>query len=530
MARTRGRTILGGSGAGPSNRTATAGSPRATASSPMSMGELVKHIERRSQDLSRNYNKGGQMPGSLNGNLVKAGAKFAERAILGRTFSRAYTGVQYGSYIGRAILRASKIKPGRVATWFKVYQKFKFTMPPSYNVVLACGGTPTYLTGAATFAACGGVAVVSDNAINASLTGSIISSYEYVGPYATPNFHTARKGTRWLRPGGVTDRPVIHRTAGQYFMPGEQFEYQIPHQWPGSWARAFDRPASEFSTPGDTEQFGGSDAPWKNPTARQIARGAGIMTRGWPYGTFGPSTQTLTPPKTGASAGTAPASKPGTPTKPSNPSKPGTGTGTATGTGTDNPAKPGEQPTTKPQTDKPSPPPITKPGVPPSRPPGKRTKEVKFGGKPILVRVLRAVLGVTEVIDTLDALVDAIPDDKQKKCRRLARDRYWKAKNSGSQVGSLNWQMTPQEKIICVGANLDTLDLNQIYYNIIKNELEDMWAGWQYGAIDKQLQISRPLGGATSTKNPFDHLPAQLPAWDDPWWDEVALYLREEGL
>lgn len=528
MARTRGRTILGGSGAGPSNRTATGGSQGSTLSSPMSMGELVKHVERRAQDLSRNYNKGGKI-GTLKGSLFEGGAKFAQRAILGRTYSRANSGIRYGSYIFRGVTNLARNTKGYSVTVVKIYQKFRFTMPPSFVLSRNCGIAPSFLTGAAAYASCGGLAVVAKTAINASLNNSIISGFRYVADYTSSSV-SADKCFRYTRPSGVTERPTIVRTAGTRFWPGDTVTRLVPFKHPLSWARAFDRPASEFSTPGDTETFSGSDAPWNNSSARAAAKGAGLITRGWPYGTFGPSTQTLTPPKIGPSAGAAPSVKPG------NPSKPSTGTGTKPGTENpgkpqvDNPSKPRTDTPTKPQPDKPAPPPVTKPGVPPSQRPRKGDREVKFGGKPILVRVLRAVLGVTEVIDTLDALIDAIPDDKTKQCRRLARKRYWDAKNSGRQIGSLNWQMTPQEKIICLGKNLEQLDLNEVYYNLIKNELEDMWAGWQYGAIDRELQISRPHGGPTSTRNPLDHKPLKLPEWDDPFWDEVAEYLKSEGL
>lgn len=210
---------------------------------------------------------------------------------------------------------------------------------------------------------------------------------------------------------------------------------------------------------------------------------------------------------------------------------PGNWAGTDYGVGTITPVPlPGTQVITPTPT-----PPVVKPGDPgPSTPSGRRggRKEVKFAGSKIMLRLMRLALATGEGLDRLDAIVDAIPKKDLKECRRKARERYYRNKREGKYWGTVNWQMMPHEQAQCLYDNLEKLDLNHVFYNLVKNEIEDLWVGYQYGAIDKGLQISRRHGGPLSTKNPAEAIPMDdvlpLPDFDQDrdFWQQVEDYLE----
>lgn len=88
----------------------------------------------------------------------------------------------------------------------------------------------------------------------------------------------------------------------------------------------------------------------------------------------------------------------------------------------------------------------------PRRPPPRGTKEKKAGVNGVAYRILRAALAVTEGLDLLDAIWNALPDHMQ--------------------TGR-----SPQAKIADIWNNLGSLDMTDVVLNIVKNDLEDRVIG-----------------------------------------------------
>lgn len=504
MARSRGRTILGGSSTTTSSRSGATGSTISGMSSPMSMGDLITTAERdmlhrTPVPIPKRYNQSSDAAFAAG---VAAAKRFTERAVLGRTYIGRVAGRTTGGYIFKSAMRLYRMNPGRYANFFSfALQTMHTRVPPNYTTTRNCAAG-TALSGVAGFNNCA-VSVVNGNAMGRSTTGSIVWSWTDTGQDYGPNpkFRYMLPGQEFTRVGpNIAGQWVQIPKHNRVWQPGQR--YTVFGE-PMAWAPGFNEPAWVFGGGVAPESFTGSDLASGTATG-SVTKGGGLPgpQTGTTTATGGiTSTQTLTPPVT----------KPGTDTS----SKPGTDTKT------DTPGKPAPPVV--------SPPVVTTPGVPPSRPPGPGTKEVKFGGKKILVRLLRIALGATEVVDAIDAIADAIPKKQLDKCKAAAKKRYYENKRSGANWGTVNWQMTPGEQTACIAANLEHMDLNHVFYNLVRNQIGDMWAGWQYGLLDKHLQISRPLGGPTSTKSPFAHGQAPLPEWGDPFWDEVASYL-EKGI
>lgn len=508
MARSRGRTILGGGRTTTSSRTSTGGNTGFTATSPMSMGELITSAEQR---LLRPTSSSSGMRSGKYDNAMAVGQNLAERFILGRTYYGAQRGVQVGGYLARAIYRAYRMRNGEwVNLVVQSLKTYTVNYPPQYNIVETCGGSPQFWASAAGWPAgnCG-TQVVSKTAHNRSnARATTIYFWEDTGVDYTPSTTICRPAFKINRPTSPPASFDVSVTRNKrVWQPSTDY---IPFGTPGAWVPQMSWYHQTFQQTAP-DQFNSSSAPWSKPGA------SGTVTQTQGGGETGtvittktnhlPSTQVFTPPLT--EDPTVPGSKPRTDTDTG--TKPGTDTPTV-------PGNPGGGGVT------------TTPGVKPSNPAGPGKKEVKFGTKSILARVLRLGLGMTEVVDAIEAITEALPDKALKECRAKAKQRYRDNKRNGADWGTVNWQMTPQEQAACVFANLDQLDLNQVFYNLVKDQIEDLWYGWQFGILDKQLQISRPLGGPTSTKNPFVPGAVELPEWDSPFWDEVAAYLKEKGL
>ena len=134
---------------------------------------------------------------------------------------------------------------------------------------------------------------------------------------------------------------------------------------------------------------------------------------------------------------------------------------------------PGDQPAVSPPWTGVLPPPVYVPGLvvypprvvgkpgpghvyrPPTRNERERKVRVPYGA---VVRVVRGVLsGATEVLDWLDALWDALPDDF--KAREFAR-RHGKAPS-------------PQNKAKQLWDNINAIDIEKAFLNVWKENIED---------------------------------------------------------
>lgn len=434
------------------------------------MGELVSRAERSAlAPRARESAKHGYGPKTSK--AFDMGKRFGERAIMGRYYvGLGNTGPQMGSHIMRGMLRASQMR----------FNPMRFT--DAFGIARMILGNLTTVAGPAysTSANCGGAPTHVSGLVNWSHCG--IPEWVVANRDMGRSLNARTVCTwKYLRPYGPN--PDF-----SYFAPVEKWTKPLGFgtQTVNVPLRDVPVPLTDLPTPAPGQAMSwapGFNAPVSHPAFNtpaetyyhtgapwEVDNATKAVTATLPL----PSVQVITP----------------TPTPP-----------TLTG---------------------------TKPG--PSRGPGRRVKERKFAGKKIMLRLLRLGLAVTEGLDALDAVYDAIPQDKKKACRKAARDRYWANKKSGAGWGTVNWQLLPQEKAACIYANLDYLDINHVFYNLIKNQIEDLWAGWQYAAIDGGLQKGRHLGGPVVTKNPYQHSPLELPEWDDPFWDEVQDYMESKGI
>lgn len=161
--------------------------------------------------------------------------------------------------------------------------------------------------------------------------------------------------------------------------------------------------------------------------------------------------------------------------------------------------------------------PVVVPTRPASRPPGGRYRETKWGTSRLMARLLRLSLSLTEVVDSLEAIVDAVPEEQLKKCKAAAKQRYRRNKESGEYWGARSGKMMPHEMAACIYRNLDVLDFGEAAYNLVINEIGDLFFGFQSGVLDSAIRST----GRKVTKNPFMGASLDLPGLDDEFWQRV---------
>ena len=443
--------------------------------SAASMGELVTYAERNvsapQSPRANPYNKSG--PGSR---AWEMGKKFGQRAALGRAYiGNRGLGLRGGHIAGLArSLARSPLRFGDTARTIQlllsVLENVTSYDASVYTTDLNCGSAADFATGLSGFSNCNPGVVAKDTA-GMSTGGSTVWTWRIVEDYINPDFWVADPVQRFTR--SVFDIPAFPITVGPGLVPTPinapaDFATPLPTAgMPMAWAPDFSRPANEFSRrPGtETEQF------------------------------YGPL------PTTGGGGGSQPAPLP----------------------------QPVPMPGTQVVAGPPASPPLGDGVLTPPRPPRKGTKEVKFGASKIMLRLLRLALAMTEALDDLDAIYTALPAHVRKGCKAAARQRHARNVARGEYWGTQSRGMMPHEKLQCLYNNLDALDMNHVMYNLVKTRIEDLFAGAQYGAIDKSLRSSRGMGGPTSTRQPGQAVSLDLPEFDDPFWDDVGDYIESKG-
>lgn len=118
------------------------------------------------------------------------------------------------------------------------------------------------------------------------------------------------------------------------------------------------------------------------------------------------------------------------------------------------------------------------------RPPEKGTKETKLRGlAPFIGAVQGAFHAVTEGLDALDALHNALP--KQYQAKAVMRNGKW-------------WNASPQAKAEALYRNYDKVDWNEAVKNLIVNHYVDKFIGSVSGGAKRGLDntpIGRIVGG-----------------------------------
>lgn len=443
------------------------------------MGQLISSAERSALSPSRKPggNRSSDMGyGKKTSRMFDMGKRIGERAVMGRYYVGLHnSGPQMGSHIMRGMLRASQMRfdPRSIMDTFSIARFLVGSLTtvagPHYSTSTNCGNPETHVSGKVNWSSCSVSEWVVANAdMNQSLNARTVCTWKYLRPYPpNPAFSYFAPSKKWTKPlGWAAEKVEIIDSTAPRYVPSTGLSLATP---PAGSPMGW---APGFSAPANHPAFNSGNAPetfYETGAPWKVGQSAFIKPAPVPL----PGVQVITP--------------------------------------TPNP-------------------PTTTPGVGPSRQPGKRTRERKFAGKKLMLRLLRLSLAVGEGLDGLDAIYKAIPKDKSKACRKAARERYYRNKREGAGWGTVNWQLLPQEKAACIYANLDHMDLNHVFYNLVKNQIEDLWAGWQYAAIDAPIKSGRGRGGGDVTKNPYEHSPLKLPEWDDPFWDEVEDYMESKGL
>lgn len=441
------------------------------------MGDLISSAEQSALRPagSKRYGKGSEQGYARKASrMFDMGKKIGERAVMGRYYvGLRNSGPQMGSHIMRGMVRASRVRldPSRFADTFSIARilinTLTQTVGPHFSTALTCSTGATHSSGHAQFSNCGSPeSVVADSSMGLQTDGRTVCTWRYLRPYGSPGFSYYARVQRFTKPNGYPSETVT--------VSGGVDERFVP-------ASALLPRVSPVGAPmGWAPQFNEPVSLFNrnNEPAEQFYSGNA------PWAT--------------ADTGTGSAVVP----------LPGTQVITPT----------------------PNPPTTTTGNPPPSNKPGRGRREVKFAGKKIMLRLLRLTLAIGEGLDTVAAIADAIPKDKLKECRKAARQRYYRNKAENKHWGTVNWQMMPHEQTLCIYKNLEYMDLNHVFYNVVKNQIEDLWAGWQYGLVDGAVKSGRYHGGPVVTKNPFQHDPLKLPEWDDPFWDEVQDYMEKKGI
>lgn len=429
--------------------------------SPASMGQLVTYAERQALSPS-----GGRNPYN-NSSAYNYGREFGEmrkRAEASKNWGR--NAVGRGKGLARFLRRFSG--PMNYADNFRIVRMLvnNLIIGPIYDknvygVTIFCGGGATYASGVHLFNVCG-ESVNSKSGRNVSLTATVVGFWKQKQDYINPSFFYADPHMKITR--GST-APAFPCSVGLTPTPVVQ---AIPSGMAGH------NPIPTFGQPhGWAPGLNEPVTNFDNPNETEVFNGPGPWE--WDYTEAGdgtrslPGTQTVTPPPVGG------------------------------GTWTDY--------------------------VPAPRPPRRGTKEQKFAGSKIMLRLLRLSLAMTEALDAEKAIYDALPDETKKGCAKLARQRQQRNIREGKYWGTTSRAMMPHEMALCLYHNLDQLKLDHVMYNLVKNQIEDLWAGFQYGAVDNVMRRTRQHGGPLSTKSPYRHQPLDLPDFDDPFWDEVEEWI-----
>lgn len=123
-----------------------------------------------------------------------------------------------------------------------------------------------------------------------------------------------------------------------------------------------------------------------------------------------------------------------------------------------------------------------RPRITPRQPPPKDTKEKKVRALSGLVGLIQSGGHVlTEALDLLEALHDALPKDYQAKA--VFKGGKW-------------WNATPQAKAEAIYNNFDKMNLNDAVKNLIANEIGDRILGRANARVDQALNRT-PIGRIT---------------------------------
>lgn len=135
--------------------------------------------------------------------------------------------------------------------------------------------------------------------------------------------------------------------------------------------------------------------------------------------------------------------------------------------------------------------PVLRVGSPPVAPPGARVRERKVIANVDHESLVGFLINqVTEGLDALDALFDAMPDDGKPGYYRLHGKRgrvFWKKRR----------EATPQQKFRYIYDNYDRLDVKKALENIAVNQIEDAVIGGASKRFTKAMQpVYRQQGSA----------------------------------
>lgn len=120
------------------------------------------------------------------------------------------------------------------------------------------------------------------------------------------------------------------------------------------------------------------------------------------------------------------------------------------------------------------PPPPRRPVLPPKfrdKPPQRRTHERKGQAQEAVGRMVQAAFAVTEGVDALDALWDALPDDVKRKTAKSGVAR------KGAFIGEGTRYSTPMDKFWALYRNYRSLNLSQAAKNLLINHIVDKIIG-----------------------------------------------------
>ena len=105
----------------------------------------------------------------------------------------------------------------------------------------------------------------------------------------------------------------------------------------------------------------------------------------------------------------------------------------------------------------------------PQRPPGPKEKEQKNRSTPKGAKLFSKLIQVTEALDALDAMYEALPEELRKRLKK---------ENGGKEL-------TPQQKWRALYQNWQLLNGDIALRNLLKNQIEDALVGLKSGQLQK---------------------------------------------
>lgn len=122
-----------------------------------------------------------------------------------------------------------------------------------------------------------------------------------------------------------------------------------------------------------------------------------------------------------------------------------------------------------------------------NQPPGRNVKERKAKARTLVARMARVAFSVTEGLDIVDALWDALPKEVRNKVPKTGITGP-----TARHPGVKYW--SPQDKLQALYRHIDELDLEEAIKNLIKNHIEDE----VYGRLSGGGQTGLKRAGATT--------------------------------